>query len=99
MINYSYFYIAFDKRILNKILEIGQKNSFLLRELTRNQLKFEHKTEERLNDISDSVAILKEQKSVLNDVKQEAKSNAFYKVGIFILFIFFIGFLLFKLYL
>jgi hypothetical protein len=57
-----------------------QKNTFLLRELAQSQLKFEAKVEEKLTNISNNIASLKEQKLALDDVKQKGKSDAFYKV-------------------
>ncbi|RGB21664.1 hypothetical protein C1646_777567 [Rhizophagus diaphanus] len=71
--------VTVDSRVLDKILEKCKKNTFFLRELLQNQTKFEAK----IDDISDDLKRLKEDKKVFDDVKGKAKSkpsDAFYYV-------------------
>ena len=66
-------------RTLEKVLEIGQQNTFLLRDVIRRQDKFEKK----LDEISNSIKNLKEEKMVLDNVKGKGKnktSDIFYHV-------------------
>lgn len=58
---------AVDERTLRKILEVEQKNTALLREIVRNQMRLEDSIEERFSNISDTIVNLKEQKSVVSD--------------------------------
>jgi hypothetical protein len=94
LINHIFHYIKLvtaDSRTLNKILELEQKNTSLLREVMRNQSKFETKIEEKLDKIFKTIESLKEEKIVMDDVKG--------KVNIINLpfFITYVSFLLFNL--
>jgi peptidoglycan hydrolase CwlO-like protein len=78
LINHIFHYIKLvtaDSRTLNKILELEQKNTSLLREVMRNQSKFETKIEEKLDKISKTVESLKEEKIVVDDGKGKGKHN------------------------
>ncbi|CAB4441227.1 unnamed protein product [Rhizophagus irregularis] len=73
--------VTVDLRTLEKILEKCQTHTCLLRELSRNQTKFEAKIEEKIDRVSDALKVLKEENVILNDVKGKSKSkpkDAFY---------------------
>ncbi|CAB4416100.1 unnamed protein product [Rhizophagus irregularis] len=73
--------VTVDLRTLEKILKKCQTHTCLLRELSRNQTKFEAKIEEKIDRVSDALKVLKEENVILNDVKGKSKSkpkDAFY---------------------
>ena len=79
LINHIFHYIKLvtaDSRTLNKILELEQKNTSLLKEVMRNQSKFETKVEEKLDKISKTIESLKDEKVAVDEVKGKGKHKS-----------------------
>jgi hypothetical protein len=69
---------------LSKILEVEQKNTVLLREIARKQLRLEETIENRFSTVINTITSLKEQQSALSEINYEGqkdkKIEPFFKV-------------------
>lgn len=73
---------------MEKILDVGEQNAFLLREVVRKQDKFETRVEEKLDEISNLIGNLKEEKIALDNIKGKGKNKSpdvFHNVCLFFL--------------